>query len=99
MTYPRTSSDELGRGHETGRNEDAPDNGAAYLIRELDGVGAEATAGGGGLARARRRRVRARGHDRVRAPGPLGTPFAHNKLVALGAAAGADGPQLIKYLN
>jgi pimeloyl-ACP methyl ester carboxylesterase len=78
---------------------DAPTNGAAYLIRDLDGVDAEELPPAYSALAAALENV---GFERVmvefESPGPLGTPFAHNKLVALERRPGPTG-KLIKYLE
>ena len=96
--FTAASSDELRAAGMRLGNGDAPDNGAAYLIRELDGVGAKLPPAEAELAKA----LDSVGFERVmiefESPGPLGTPFAHNKLVALERRPGPTA-SLIKYLE
>ena len=96
--FTAASSDELRAAGMRLGNEDAPDNGAAYLIRDLDGVDAQLPPAEAELAAA----LDSVGFERVmvefESPGPLGTPFAHNKLVALERRPGPTA-SLIKYLE
>ena len=96
--FTAASSDELRAAGMRLGNEDAPDDGAAYLIRELDGVDAQLPPAEAELAKA----LDSVGFERVmiefESPGPLGTPFAHNKLVALERRPGPTA-SLIKYLE
>ena len=96
--FTAASSDELRAAGMRLGNEDAPDNGAAYLIRDLDGVDAQLPPAEAELAKA----LDGVGFERVmvefESPGPLGTPFAHNKLVALERRPGPTA-SLIKYLE
>ena len=96
--FTAASSDELRAAGMRLGNEDAPDNGAAYLIRDLDGVDAQLPPAEAELAKA----LDSVGFERVmiefESPGPLGTPFAHNKLVALERRPGPTA-SLIKYLE
>ena len=96
--FTAASSDELRAAGMRLGSEDAPDNGAAYLIRELDGVDAQLPPAEAELAKA----LDGVGFERVmiefESPGPLGTPFAHNKLVALERRPGPTA-SLIKYLE
>merc|ERR1712091_625658 len=96
--FTAASSDELRAAGMRLGNEDAPDNGAAYLIRDLDGVAAQLPPAEAELAKA----LDGVGFERVmiefESPGPLGTPFAHNKLVALERRPGPTA-SLIKYLE
>ena len=96
--FTAASSDELrATGMRLG-SEDAPANGAAYLIRELEDVDAQLPPAEAELAKA----LDGVGFERVmvefESPGPLGTPFAHNKLVALERRPGPTA-SLIKYLE
>ena len=96
--FTAASSDELRAAGMRLGNEDAPENGAAYLIRDLDGVDAQLPPAEAELAKA----LDGVGFERVmiefESPGPLGTPFAHNKLVALERRPGPTA-SLIKYLE
>ena len=97
--FTAASSDELRAAGMRLGNEDAPANGAAYLIRDqLDGVDAQLPPAEAELAKA----LDGVGFERVmiefESPGPLGTPFAHNKLVALERRPGPTA-SLIKYLE
>ena len=96
--FTAASSDELRAAGMRLGNEDAPDNGAAYLIRELEDVDAKLPPAEAELAKA----LDGVGFERVmiefESPGPLGTPFAHNKLVALERRPGPTA-SLIKYLE
>jgi len=96
--FTAASSDELRAAGMRLGSEDAPDNGAAYLIRDLDGVDAQLPPAEAELAKA----LDGVGFERVmiefESPGPLGTPFAHNKLVALERRPGPTA-SLIKYLE
>lgn len=97
--FTAASSDELRAAGMRLGNEDAPANGAAYLIRgDLDGVDAQLPPAEAELAKA----LDSVGFERVmiefESPGPLGTPFAHNKLVALERRPGPTA-SLIKYLE
>ena len=96
--FTAASGDELRAAGMRLGNEDAPDNGAAYLIRDLDGVDAKLPPAEAELAKA----LDGVGFERVmiefESPGPLGTPFAHNKLVALERRPGPTA-SLIKYLE
>ena len=96
--FTAASSDELRAAGMRLGNEDAPENGAAYLIRDLDGVDAQLPPAEAELAKA----LDSVGFERVmiefESPGPLGTPFAHNKLVALERRPGPTA-SLIKYLE
>ena len=96
--FTAASSDELRAAGMRLGSEDAPANGAAYLIREIDGVDAQLPPAEAELAKA----LDSVGFERVmvefESPGPLGTPFAHNKLVALERRPGPTA-SLIKYLE
>ena len=97
--FTAATSDELRAAGMRLGNEDAPENGAAYLIRDqLDGVAAKLPPAEAELAKA----LDGVGFERVmvefESPGPLGTPFAHNKLVALERRPGPTA-SLIKYLE
>ena len=97
--FTAASGDELRAAGMRLGNEDAPANGAAYLIRDqLDGVAAQLPPAEAELAKA----LDGVGFERVmiefESPGPLGTPFAHNKLVALERRPGPTA-SLIKYLE
>ena len=96
--FTAASSDELRSAGMRLGNEDAPDNGAAYLIRDLESVDAQLPPAEAELAKA----LDSVGFERVmmefESPGPLGTLFAHNKLVALERRPGPTA-SLIKYLE